>query len=213
LISPSENIPSPASAHPERGFTVTEMLVVTAIIVILVVAAVFALGSHKRAYRSEDAAAKIVNFCRDAHQRALAQRQTMMLRIDRDNEIISITDENTLASGDEQEVRRDALVDRSEVRMDQPALAGTVINPPAAPYNYPTAFAAGSDGGVWVARFRSDGSVVDAAGTPLSVTLFFWPRGTQDRDATLIRSVTVFGPSGSIRYWRYDGSQFTAEVH
>jgi Tfp pilus assembly protein FimT len=198
----------------EYGFSVVELTVVMAIIAIMIASTIISLTSNRASYRTEDAAAQVVNFMREASQRAVSERQTMRLTIDRTNNLISLTDENTLAAGDEAEVRHADLMERRDVRMDQPMIRGGIVNPPNAPYDYAAAFRNGGDDGAWVVRFQSDGSVVDAAGAPISGTLFFSPAQLDETNPTLIRAVTVFGPSGSVRYWRYDptNSRFTAEV-
>jgi type II secretory pathway pseudopilin PulG len=187
------------------GFSTIELLIVAALIIVLAAMAIFMLSPQRRAYRSEDAAAQAANFLRDAYQRALSQRQTFAVRIDRANRLIQIVDENRLPVGDEREVRRDVLSD--EVNFDPPVFGGTVLAPPAAPYNYPTATYVSN---VWTARFRSDGSVVDANGNLISATLFFSPTNSQNIDKRLVRAVTLFGPSGSVRVWKYDGTNFDA---
>lgn len=187
------------------GFSVIELLIVVAIVIILTAAAVFTLTPQRRAFRTDDAASQVTNFLRDAYQRALAQRQTMRVEIDRAQMLIKIVDENRLPVGDEIEVRRAKLND--EINLNQPAVGAGVVNPPAAPYNYPPAVYSSN---VWAGRFRSDGSVVDLAGNPLSATLFFSLVNPQVSDSNLIRAVTLFGPSGSVRVWRYTGQEFDA---
>ena len=187
------------------GFSVIELLIVVAIVIILTAAAVFTLTPQRRAYRTDDAAGQVTNFLRDAYQRALSQRQTMRVQIDRANMLVKIIDENRLPVGDEIEVRRAKLND--EVSLNQPAEGAGLLNPPPAPYNYP---AAGYSNNLWEARFRSDGSVVDLAGNTLSATLFFSLANMENSDSNLIRAVTLFGPSGSVRVWRYTGQSFDA---
>ena len=189
----------------QKGFSTIELLIVAALVVVLTGISVFMLSPQRRAYRSEDAAAQAANFLRDAYQRALSQRQTFRVQIDRANKLIQIIDENKLPVGDEREVRRDVLMD--EVNFDPPVFDGTPVAVPAAPYNYPAATFASN---VWTARFRSDGSVVDTNGNVMSATLFFSPTASQNIDKRLVRAVTLFGPSGSVRVWKYDGTNFDA---
>ncbi|HRI22701.1 MAG TPA: hypothetical protein PLA68_17195, partial [Panacibacter sp.] len=53
---------------------------------------------------------------------------------------------------------------------------------------------------VWVARFMRDGSVVNNAGTPISVNIYIWPPTTAGsltpRNTKEIRAITIFGGSG-----------------
>jgi Tfp pilus assembly protein FimT len=195
----------PISRRAEQGYSFIELLVVASLIIVMIAVAVFTLGHSRRSYRSDDAASQVVNFLREAYGRALSQRQTMSVRIDRANQTIALIDENRIVAGDEFEVRRAPLID--QVSLSQPAVGGVSVGVPPAPYSYASAVYSSN---VWEAHFRSDGSVVDAAGNPMNATLFFSPTNLSDNDANLIRAVTLFGPSGSIRVWRFSGQSFTA---
>ena len=67
----------------EAGFSLIELLVVIATVVILTTISIFALRSSKRSYAPDDEANQIVSFFREAHQRAITQRQTQRVTIDR----------------------------------------------------------------------------------------------------------------------------------
>ena len=189
----------------ESGFSVVELVVVVAISIILTTVAVFSLRANKRSYAADDEATQILSFMREAYHRALAQRQTMRVTIDRNNNIVKLMDEGLLPGGDEVEIIRGKSND--QVSFDRPSYKGVQAPLPPAPYSYGVA---GFQNGTWSIRFRGDGSVVDVNGNSVSATLYFVP---PNLDATLIRAITIFGPSGSVRYWRYDGSAFVSEVH
>src|ERR1041384_685969 len=189
----------------EDGYSMVELLVIVSVIIVLTAAAVFSLAPQRRAYSTDDAAAQVTNFLRDAYQRAISQRQTMKVQIDRSTMLMKIFDENTLPTGDEIEVRRAQL--NPEISVSQPAVGGSSLAAPASPYDYPVAVYSSN---LWVARFRSDGSVVDVNGNTLSATIFFSPVSMKTNETNLIRAVTLYGPSGSMRFWRYTGSSFDA---
>jgi prepilin-type N-terminal cleavage/methylation domain-containing protein len=183
----------------EAGFSMIELLIVIAMVVILTAISFLALRPAKRSYAPDDEATQIVSFLREAHQRALSQRQTQRVTIDRNDLVVRLTDEGLLPGGDEVEIIRGKL--NGTVAMIQPTVNGTLIPTPPGPYNYtPAAF----DDGICQLRFRSDGSVFDSAGNPISATFFFIPLDMNDEAAGLVRAVTLFGPSGSVRSWRYD---------
>ena len=83
---------------------------------------------------------------------------------------------------------------------------GTPIPLAPAPYNYNSAV---FTDGVCQFRFQADGSVLDSAGNSISATFFFTPLDMNDRSGNLVRAVTLFGPSGSTRSWKYDPSNST----
>jgi hypothetical protein len=67
---------------------------------------------------------------------------------------------------------------------------------------------------MWIARFCSDGSVVDESNAPLSATFMLWqpdPNKTPNDPKFMgtVRAVTILGGSGIIRYWEYNGTTYT----
>ena len=183
----------------EAGFSLIELLIVIAMVVILTTISVFALRSSKRSYAPDDEANQIVSFFREAHQRALSQRQTQRVTIDRNSLVVRLMDEGLLPGGDEVEIIRGKL--NGTVAMTQPSIGGTLIPLPPAPYNYNTAV---FTGGICQFRFQADGSVLDSAGNSISATFFFTPLDMNDQSGTLVRAVTLFGPTASTRAWKYD---------
>ncbi len=183
----------------ESGFSVIELLLVVAIMVILTAIAVTNLTANKRLYSPDEEAAQAISFFREAYQRALSQRQTMRVRIDLERNLILLMDEGLLPGGDEVEVIRGVISHR--VSIERPSINGVALNPPAAPYNYTTA---NFNSNIWSVRFRADGSAVDQIGDPLSATLFFVPSNLDENSIGLIRAVTVYGPTGTVRLWKLD---------
>lgn len=188
-----------AASGSQAGFSMIELLIVFAMTAILTTITIFSLRSSKRSYAPDDEATQIVSYFREAHQRALAQRQTQRVTIDRVQMVIRLMDEGTMPGGDEVEIIRGNL--NGTVSLNQPIVNSILVPTPPGPYNYnPALFA----NGVCQFRFRADGSVVDAAGNSISATLFFTPLDMNDQSANLVRGVTLFGPSGSTRTWKYD---------
>jgi prepilin-type N-terminal cleavage/methylation domain-containing protein len=188
-----------AASESEAGFSMIELLIVFAITAILTAITIFSLRSSERSYAPDDEATQILSYFREAHQRALAQRQTQRVTIDRNALVIRLMDEGLLPGGDEVEIIRGKL--NGTVSMQQPTVNSVMIPTPPGPYNYnPAPFA----NGVCQFRFRADGSVVDPAGNSISATLFFTPLDMNNQSANLVRGVTLFGPSGSTRTCKYD---------
>ena len=188
-----------SASGSEAGFSLIELLLVFGVTAILTAITIFSLRSSKRSYAPDDEATQIVSYFREAHQRALSQRQTQRVTIDRNNLVLRLMDEGLLPGGDEVEIIRGKL--NGTVSMQQPTVNNVVVPTPPGPYNYnPAPFV----NGVCALRFLADGSVVDAAGNSISATFFFTPLDMNDQSANLVRGVTLFGPSGSTRTWKYD---------
>ncbi|MCC6327511.1 MAG: hypothetical protein IT174_03270 [Acidobacteria bacterium] len=202
---------SPNGASPKNGmsgYSLVEIVVVVALLCVLTAMSLPYFFNFSRTYKSEDQAIKVMDLMREAGQIALTQRRTIRLEIDRSDTaapFIRMSEEGGAV------LKTIPLEPLNSVRMD---VAPAGINAPSPP-NYA---AASYVSNVWAIRFRSNGSVVTAAGTtPVSATLFSWrPKmetGTPFNISDLnparpeeVRAVTIYGGTGAVRYWKYTGS-------
>lgn len=206
-----------------EGFSLMELLVVASVIIILTAISVPYLFQYQKLYRSEEQARKIMDLMQEASQLALNKRRTMRVEIDLTDNAVLLIDENTPGTAsDDTLVKSSPLFSTGEIRVDTNPSGVTSPNPP----NYAgTVFANDtlghkvgsttvSNNNVWAARFRSDGSTVSATNVPVSATIFLWPpRAPGDaaaRDNREVRAVTLFGGSGAVRYWKYNGASWGA---
>ena len=203
-----------------NGFSLIELFVVIVIILILTAISIPYVFNYTKLYKSEDQALKVMDLMREAGQLALTRRRTMRLEIDLTDNMILVIDENGAGAGDDREIKAIPLQSAGEIRMDQIPSGLAAPNPPT----YGDAvYAADTIGhlrgatnvsghNVWAARFRRDGSVVSAAGTPVSANLYIWAPQTagspNPRNNKEVRAITIFGGSGAVRYWRHDGAAF-----
>jgi type II secretory pathway pseudopilin PulG len=206
--------------YPNSGFSMTEMLVVFGIIALMAVVSLPYIVNYRKLYRSEDQALKVIDLMQETAQLAMTRRRTFRFEISQTDNAALIIDENGAAP--DVLVKRIPLDPTGELRMDTNPSGITRPNPP----NYANAvYSVDSTGHlrgsttvvghtVWAARFRSDGSVVNAANNPLSATIFIWPPVTVGSSAARnngeVRAITVFGGSGAIKYWKYNGTTFVA---
>jgi prepilin-type N-terminal cleavage/methylation domain-containing protein len=215
------------SLRDERGHTLIELLIVVSVITIISAYAIFSFNAHKKAFKTDDEALRILNFMQEAGQRSLMLRRVMRLEIDYTDNAIRIIDEN--GSGTDFIYREEQLLDLSDVRYVKtttssngaPATVspvGTVSAPPA-PSSYSAATFATSThtlslgDTVCVLRFQSDGSVLDQGGSVTSATLYLWePLSTTSlntvKNNNYVRAITVFGGTGAVRFWKYNGAAF-----
>ena len=195
------------------GYSVIELLVVLGIIGMLSAVSFAYLYNYTRMYKTEDQAIKVMDLMREAAQTALNRRRTVRFELDVSNvarPVVRLIDEN--GTNPDILMKTIPLEPLKEVRMDVAPSGVARPNPP----NYADA---GFVGNVFSARFRSDGSVVNAADNPISATLYSWrpisetaqpfsmsnltPKRIQET-----RAITVFGGSGAVRYWKHNGTTF-----
>lgn len=200
------------------GFSVTELMVVLVVMAIMLAIAIPYVFNYNRLYKSEDQSLKMLDLMREASQLAINRRRTMRLEIDLTQNALLVIDENGAAP--DTRIKTIPLANTGELRLDVIPTGVTKPNPP----NYDDiAFAADTLGhqfngntiignSVWACRFRSDGSVVNAANIPINANIYVWPPtaagATTPRNMKEVRVITMFGGSGAVRYWKHNGTTF-----
>lgn len=204
------------------GFSLIELIIVLVIMMVLSAISLPYIYNYQKRYKSEDQALLVMDFMREANQLALNKRRTMRLEIDLTDNKLLLIDEKEAGAGDDTEVKAIPLELTNEVRMDQIPTGVSKPNPP----NYNDAvFATDTIGHkragttvtghrVWAIKFKSDGSVVNAAGTLTSANLYVWAPvaagSANPRSLKEVRAITIFGGSGAVRYWKHNGTTFVA---
>lgn len=203
-----------------RGFSMMELIIVLVIISVLSAIALPYIYNHKKLYKSEDQTLKIMDLMREASQFALTRRRTMRFEIDLTDNKMLVIDENAPGAADDNEIKALPLEAVNEVRMDQ--IPAGVSKPASTNYN-DAVFAVDTIGhkrgttiisghNVWAARFQRDGSVVNSGGNLISANLYVWAPLTagniNPRNKKEVRAITMFGGTGAVRYWKYDGAAF-----
>lgn len=214
LFSRSNNerpVASPRRAeNSERGFSLIEIMLVAVVMMIIAALAVWQLRPSRELYRSDDEAQQIVETLRLASQLSLTNRQSMRVELNASQKWIRIVDENDpTTAADDVERMRVNLENVATVKVDaQP----TGIGLPTPPAYTLAAWTGSGSNKLWTLRYRLDGTVERTNGNVTNATLFIYPpdaanvnRATNNK---LIRAITIFGGTGSIKLWKYSGSQF-----
>lgn len=208
------------SIRNDKGISITEVLIVCAILFVMVGISIPYFANYTKLYGSDEQALKVIDLMQEASQRALNQRHNVRFEIDLTSNNVNIIDERT--SGSDVLVKKVPLKNVLEVKV---GTAPTGIPAPGSPSYANAVFATDSrghsDGGtsvtghtVWAGRFRSDGSVVNNSNAPVSANLYFWPPTQGNPNLPLnnkqVRSISMFGGTGVVRYWKYNGTTFKA---
>lgn len=206
------------ASRTEAGFSAIELLIVLVIIGIMSAISLPYLLNYKKLYKTEDQAIKVMDIMREASQLALTRRRTFRIELDLTDNAVLIIDEDGAAP--DKQIKKIPLELTKDVRMD--VIPATIAKPNPPNFN-DIAFSIDAVGhlvgatpvishSVWVARFKSDGSVVNNADTPISVNIYAFPPltpgSTTARNKTEVRCITLFGGSGAIRFWKYNGTTF-----
>lgn len=202
------------------GFSVVEMLIVVAIMMVMMAISLPYFYNYNKLFKSEEQALKVMDLMRETSQLALNRRRTFRLEVDVTSNSVRIIDEN--GSDPDTLVKSIPMEPIGVVRMDAPPNGIDRPNPP----DYGAAAFKVDEHGhmdgsthiigntVWDLHYKSDGTVVTDADLPISATLFFYPPtsgGSDDTsDPNQVRAVTLYGGSGSVRYWKYNGTTFAA---
>ena len=197
-----------------------ELVVVLGIIAILSVMSLPYIANYKKLYKSESQAIKVMDLMRETAQLALTRRRTMRFEIDLTDNAVLIIDENGAAA--DAQLKKIPMEMVRDIRMD---VIPTGVSKPNPPNYTDAAFAADTVGhlvgtttvtghNIWYARFKSDGSVVNNADVPVSANIYIFPPvsygSTTPRNKVECRAITIFGGSGAVRYWKYNGTNFVA---
>ena len=209
-----------SAINAERGASVVEIVIALVIIGIMAAISLPYIANYKKYYKSEDQALKMIDVMREASQLALSKRRTIRFEIDLTDNAMLLIDQNGSAAGTL--IKKIPLEATKDIRVDTIPSGVTKPNPP----NYTDiAFATDTVGHtaggqtvnshrIWAARFLRDGSVVNAAGTPISANIYIFPPATPGsttpRNKNEVRAITMFGGSGAIRYWKYKNTGFVA---
>lgn len=221
----------------EEGFSLVELLIAVIIIGILSAITVMSLSSTRK-YNAEAEALTVIDFMREAQQRALSQKKTMRVVINSSDRNISLINENEPADAnndginDAPTANNDTVI-KTAVFTDNNMFIGVVPTnmtssptelTPVAPIVFANSIHPQSLGDfVATMRFRSNGTVLntgnDAIGTgsiPTGATIYVWTKKDTDTSANptvadVLRAVTVLGSSGSTKLWKCGtgGSQCT----
>ena len=174
-----------------RGFTAPELLISIAIFSTLAGITALGFSSASRAMKGTAGMQQVMAQLRVARELAISQRRSIEVQFVAPNEIRTIRWE----------------IPNGTTTLNQYFLEGGVeyyrfSSVPDTPDGFGIAGAVSFD--TQTARFLSDGRFVDATGAPFSGNIFLAIQGQPISQ----RAVTIFGGTGRMRGYRWDGTQW-----
>lgn len=178
----------------ERGFTVLELMFVSALVAVLAGMAMLVTPSVLAKAKADSAASSLTAVLRMAREQAIAQRRNVLVEfLDTDRVRVSRFD-----------VPGPGTSLLSEARLEQRSQYVRFAGVPDTPDLFATGAAAVDFGLADAFIFTSEGSFVDQNGDELNGAVFI---GLPNQPETA-QAVTIFGPTAYVRPWRWNGAQW-----
>ena len=205
----------------EAGFSLIEMMIVFAMLLIFAGISFYYLSNQRTAYRSDDQALQVVDILQTARQYALNKRRTMRVEVNITNRVVRLIDENLPGNANDDSVIKTITIPpdvqlRSNRRPANISAGPNEVAPaPDAVFAnsvYGAPAPVGSTGqNVFTLRFLRNGTVTDGGTDAIATnaantgaTLYFYvPASPADLDNAGIgsaRAITVLS-AGAIRLW------------
>jgi prepilin-type N-terminal cleavage/methylation domain-containing protein len=197
----------PRGRATEAGFTLVEMMIVVAVMGIITGIAVVQIGASRQALIGDSAMRVVLSQMNQAKEQAITQRRNMYLTFTDGNSLQIVREEvpgpttTTISSvpfeGGLQFLRIAGVPDLSPSTPELPAVASTSLSSTAA---------VGFGASTTQIRFAPDGTLVDQDGRTVNGTVFV----ALPNQRLSARAVSVFGSTGRIRGYRWDGAHWKA---
>ncbi len=182
----------------EAGFSLLEVLVVVGLLGTLAAMAIMVSPSFLRLAKADSGVAQVMDVLRLARETSVSQRRNIIVRPIGLNALQTVRQDigaGGLVTGTTV-LRTVEFENQVEFRLE-PGVPNT-------PDLFPMNGSAISFGPSPSRMFTSEGTFVDQQGDPLNGTFFLARRG----DPLSARAITIFGPTGLIRMWQWNGREW-----
>jgi len=179
--------------HDQRGFSLVELMVVIFIGLVIVGLTLSGVPSMLKSSRADGGLAELAAAVRFARESSISNRRNVQLTFSSNSVTVTRVEYCAAPCTPTTTVLRTIAL---EGRAQFPASVSWTDTPDA----FGNASAT-SLGAKLPAMFTTDGSFIDSSGDVLSGSLFIAAPG----DPLSLRAVTIFGPTGAIHLWKWNG--------
>jgi prepilin-type N-terminal cleavage/methylation domain-containing protein len=181
----------------QAGYSLIELMLVVGIMGVVTGIAVLQIGSSKQGLVGDGAMRVVMSQLNQAKQLAITQRRNMRLTFANNNSVQIVREE----------VPGPTLTTISSVPFEgglQFVRIGTLGEPPAPELPAPSAGALAFGASTTQMRFSPEGTFIDQDGVMLNGSVFIGLPNT----VMSARVITIFGSTGRVRAFRWDGSNW-----
>jgi len=190
--------------NKESGFSLLEVVVVVAIMMLVLSFAVFASSNVLPSYKADSALNVVLGTLRQAKQTAVAQRRDVQVWIDQSfsgpEQLQHINYQVVPISGDQPQ----SIVSMPLPQGTQMVLESGVPDTPMGFGNDAAVFIGNVDGGPPVMMFRSTGAFTDGNYALLNGTIFLGVPG----QASTARAVSIMGGVANVQRYTWSGAEW-----
>ena len=199
----------------QRGFSLVEMMVVISIAIIIAAMAIGGVPSLLKTSRADAGLAELAMAVRFARESAISNRRNVFLTFGSNTVTVTRVEycPSTCTSGSEGSGMFTGCVATPSPCTAKTTALRTVTLEGRSKFQLmgvgdtPDAFGASTEtalGPKTPAMFTTDGSFIDSGGDVLNGSLFIGITG----DITSARAITIFGATGAMHLWRWDGRKW-----
>jgi prepilin-type N-terminal cleavage/methylation domain-containing protein len=175
----------------QRGFSLIELLVVIAVLTTMMGLAIGVTMNAVTAAKADNSMGALMNILEIARNQATSQR--------RDFQVVFTTPNKVEIFRIEVPSNATTLVQTAYLEMGQTFYRFTSLPDTPDQFGQSGALAFGLTPTI---RFTSDGTLIDSSGDVLNGTVYT----ALDQNVSTARAVTIFGATGLIRSWQWNGS-------
>lgn len=186
----------------DAGFTLIEVLIVTAVVGTLLAVSLMVLPAVVTAAKADGGSSQVSSLLRSCREQAITQRRNMQVVFAAPDRAQCFRREINVVGGATVETGALTLVDETVLEQGVNYQRFGNINPPDTPNAFSPGVAAVDFTGAGPWWFTPEGTFVDANGDVTNGTVFVG----QPANRETARAVTVFGATALIETWQWNGA-------